>query len=166
MPTTTLATVLIALLSCCSTLGPIQTVANTGGKLSSAEFSALMRRQEKAWNSNDAKQAVDCFTEDALYSSPPNPRIRRGRTARFEFFGGLKGRPRPMRMEWAMKLGRPVFYPNGITLSDDANMLYIADILGVIRVDLRTNEAQDVKPAAHDTLAGIDGLYWFKSSNF
>lgn len=63
----------------------------------------------------------------------------------------------------AMKLGRPVFYPNGITLSDDANMLYVADILGVIRVDLRTNEAQDVKPAAHDTLAGIDGLYWFKS---
>jgi sugar lactone lactonase YvrE len=63
----------------------------------------------------------------------------------------------------AMKLGRPVFYPNGITLSDDSNTLYIADILGVIRVDVRTNEAQDVKPAAHDTLAGIDGLYWFKS---
>ena len=63
----------------------------------------------------------------------------------------------------AMKLGRPVFYPNGITLSDDSNTLYIADILGVIRVDVRTNEAQDVKPAAHDTLAGVDGLYWFKS---
>jgi hypothetical protein len=100
MHTKTLATVLIALLSHCSSLGPIQIFANTGGKLSSGEFRALMRRLEKAWNSNDAKQAVECFTEDAVYSSPPNPRIRRGRTALFEFFGGLKGRPRAMRMEW------------------------------------------------------------------
>jgi hypothetical protein len=33
-------------------------------------------------------------------------------------------------------------------------------MLGVIRVDLRTNESADVDPGAHDTLSGIDGLYW------
>lgn len=59
-----------------------------------------------------------------------------------------------------MKLWRPVFYPNGITLSSDGNLLFIADMLGVIRVNLRTNGSADVDPGAHDTLSGIDGLYW------
>lgn len=61
-----------------------------------------------------------------------------------------------------LNLGRPVFGPNGITLSDDGQVLYIGDNLGVIRLDLRTNEAQDLKPAAHDTMAGVDGLYWYQ----
>jgi hypothetical protein len=61
-----------------------------------------------------------------------------------------------------MKLHRPVFYPNGITLSGDGNLLFVADMLGVIRVDLLTNESEDVDPGAHNTLSGIDGLYWNK----
>ena len=61
-----------------------------------------------------------------------------------------------------LNLGRPLFGPNGITVSDDGNLLYIGDDLGVIRMDLRTNAAQDVKPAAHDTMAGVDGLYWYE----
>jgi hypothetical protein len=60
-----------------------------------------------------------------------------------------------------MKLHRPVFEPNGITLSRDGNLLFIADDLGVIRADLGSNESTDVNPGAHDTLAGIDGLYWY-----
>ena len=64
----------------------------------------------------------------------------------------------------AGKEGRPVIYPNGITLSDDGNVLYIADVLGVMRVDLRTQEVREVRPNAHDTLAGADGLYWNKGS--
>ena len=71
-----------------------------GVKLSLREFNALMRTLANAWNSNNAKQAADCFAEGAMYSFPPNPQIRRGREALFEFFGGPKGRPRPMRMEW------------------------------------------------------------------
>ena len=62
----------------------------------------------------------------------------------------------------SLELSRPVFYPNGITLTDDGNVLYVADFLGVQRMDLRANEAQEVRPAAHDTLAGADGLYWYK----
>lgn len=59
-----------------------------------------------------------------------------------------------------MKLWRPVFGPNGITLSRDCDLLFIADDLGVIRVDLRMNESADVEPGAHNSLSGIDGLYW------
>jgi hypothetical protein len=61
-----------------------------------------------------------------------------------------------------LNLGRPVFEPNGINVSGDSNVLFIADDLGVIRMDLRTHEAHDIKPLAHDTMAGIDGLYWYK----
>jgi sugar lactone lactonase YvrE len=61
-----------------------------------------------------------------------------------------------------VRLWRPVFYPNGITLSADNNLLFIADMLGIIRVDLRTNESADVDPGLHNTLCGIDGLYWHK----
>ena len=62
-----------------------------------------------------------------------------------------------------LRLHRAIFYPNGITLSGDAERLYFGDLLGVVVVDLRTGESRDVIPDAHDTLAGIDGLYWYKS---
>jgi hypothetical protein len=57
---------------------------------------------------------------------------------------------------------RPIFYPNGITVSDDGNLLYVADLLGVICVDLRNNSAHEVDRGKGNTLAGIDGLYWHK----
>lgn len=57
---------------------------------------------------------------------------------------------------------RPIFYPNGITLSADGDFLYVADMLGVLRVDLRSRSAQQVRLAGHRTLAGIDGLYWYR----
>lgn len=61
-----------------------------------------------------------------------------------------------------MKLWRPVFEPNGLTLSPDGNVLFVADALGVIRVDLQTNESVDIDPGEHTTLSGVDGLYWYK----
>lgn len=70
----------------------------------------------------------------------------------------------------ALTFPRPIFYPNDITVSDDRNFLYVADMLGVIRVDLRNNDedndrksdARDIVVGEHYTLAGIDGLYWYR----
>lgn len=69
-------------------------------RLTSGEFKALMNRLADAWNANDARRAVELFTDDAVYSAPPSGRVRRGRDELFRFFGGPGGRPRPMRMEW------------------------------------------------------------------
>jgi len=44
--------------------------------------------------------AADCFTENAMWSSPPDPAIRKGKQALFEFFGGEKGRGLPMSLLW------------------------------------------------------------------
>lgn len=64
----------------------------------------------------------------------------------------------------ALPLHRPLFYPNGIALGGDNQSLYVADSLGVVRVDLANGESRDVDPGPKSTLAGIDGLYWYKSS--
>lgn len=63
-----------------------------------------------------------------------------------------------------LDLPRPQLFPNGITLSDDSTRLYIADWLGVIVVELRDNTAREVRPGEHNTLCGIDGLYWYNNS--
>jgi hypothetical protein len=68
-------------------------------RTTTAQFKALMESVADGWNTGNARCAADCFTNDALYSSPPNP-IRRGREILFEFFGGTKGRPHPMKMKW------------------------------------------------------------------
>jgi hypothetical protein len=70
------------------------------GALSRDQFITLLQTIADSWNRNDARRAAECFSENALYSSPPNPRIRRGRPALYEFFGGSQGRPRPMHMTW------------------------------------------------------------------
>jgi hypothetical protein len=59
---------------------------------------------------------------------------------------------------------RPLLYPNGIALSDNGKLLYVADILGAIQVDLENKQTRDVDPGRHSMLAGIDGLYWYKGS--
>ena len=64
----------------------------------------------------------------------------------------------------ALPLHRPLFYPNGIALGGDNQSLYVADSLGVVRVDLANGESRDVDPGPKSTLAGIDGLYWYKGS--
>jgi len=62
------------------------------------------------------------------------------------------------------KVSRELLEPNGITLSGDDQLLYVADQLGVLRVDLKSGESVEVDAGPHSTLAGIDGLYWHKGS--
>jgi hypothetical protein len=59
---------------------------------------------------------------------------------------------------------RTLFYPNGIALADDDQTLYVADAVGIVKLDLRSGESRDVDPGARNTLAGADGLYWHKGS--
>jgi hypothetical protein len=63
-----------------------------------------------------------------------------------------------------LSLPRPLLYPNGITLSADQDLLYVADMFGVLCLNLRDNSAYEVTPGERNTLSGIDGLYWYKNS--
>ena len=59
---------------------------------------------------------------------------------------------------------RQLLAPNGIAITDNDETLYVADQLGVLRIDLQSGATGELDPTAHNTLAGIDGLYWHKGS--
>jgi hypothetical protein len=63
----------------------------------------------------------------------------------------------------ALHLRRPLFYPNGIALSADERLLFVADLIGVLVLDLESGDAYEVDPGSASTLAGIDGLYAYEN---
>ncbi len=64
----------------------------------------------------------------------------------------------------ALPVHRQLFYPSGIALGEDDIALYVADSLGVVKIELSTGKSWDVDPGPRSTLAGIDGLYWHHGS--
>lgn len=63
-----------------------------------------------------------------------------------------------------LKIHRKLFYPNGIALADDDRTIYVADAVGIVKIDLVSGTSRDVDPGPRTTLAGADGLYWYKGS--
>ena len=59
---------------------------------------------------------------------------------------------------------RELSEPNGIALSDDEQQLFVADDFGIVKVELSTGKSAEVDPGFHNTVAGADGLYWYKGS--
>jgi hypothetical protein len=86
--------VLVAISGCTLNRAP------AAGHLDEAGFQKLIGTLTDSLNSNNARAAADCFAEDAMFSLPPNPEIKKGRQALFEFFGGEKGRPKAMSILW------------------------------------------------------------------
>jgi hypothetical protein len=70
------------------------------GQFTSRDFAKLMQTVAEGWNEGNARKAADCFTEDAIHSSPPSPKVHKGKPALYQFFGGPKGRGAPMFMGW------------------------------------------------------------------
>jgi ketosteroid isomerase-like protein len=101
MRTRKLVASLLLLLACAGGPAPDAAPAAEGARrLTTADYKALMNQVADAWNRNDARRAAALFADRAVYSAPPDGRVRRGRDELFRFFGGPSGRPRPMRMEW------------------------------------------------------------------
>jgi hypothetical protein len=63
-----------------------------------------------------------------------------------------------------LPLCRAMYYPNGIALSDDGTLLYVADAFGIVQLDLRNNSTHEVDAGALNTVSGVDGLYWYRNS--
>jgi len=58
---------------------------------------------------------------------------------------------------------RPFLHPRGITVAGDDHTLFVADDLGIVRIDLSSGASIDLKPSK-TTLARIEGLYWHRGS--
>jgi len=69
-------------------------------KISTDEYTQLMQTIAAGWNEGNARQAADCFSEDAIYVEPPEKQLYHGRAELYEFFGGDSGPDIPMKMTW------------------------------------------------------------------
>jgi ketosteroid isomerase-like protein len=89
------------LLLCALTLLTALSVAeDKAQRITSTGFERLMQLLADSWNKGDARQAADCFAEDAIYSEPPDKQLYKGRAELFKFFGGNEGRKSAMKMTW------------------------------------------------------------------
>jgi SnoaL-like domain len=82
------------------TLLVIEVYTVRAGPIATAQFEILMQTLADGWKEGNAQKAADCFTENAVYSEPPDKQFYRGRAALFKFFGGNEGRKRAMKMTW------------------------------------------------------------------
>lgn len=57
-------------------------------------------------------------------------------------------------------LALPTRFANGVALSDDERLLFVAHSMGIVRIDLRSGQATKLLASPTVTLVGIDGLYW------
>jgi hypothetical protein len=69
-------------------------------KISTDEFNLLMQTITEGWNGGNARtpalaggarEAANCFSEDAVYLESPDKPLYRGRAELYEFFGGDNG---------------------------------------------------------------------------
>jgi hypothetical protein len=56
------------------------------------------------------------------------------------------------------------FYPNGIALSDDEKHLYVSDAFELFRIDIATRAIDRLRPQDGVSIAGFDGLYFYRNS--
>lgn len=75
-----------------------------------------------------------------------------------------------IKFDPAHKSGSPsMFLPagairgsNGLALTPDGKALYVAHSTGVARIDTATAKLERLQPPPRQTIAAIDGLYWWK----
>ncbi len=136
-------------------------------------------RDATVWSNSftdDGKTELLHFDRDGLllgrFSAPPGKHgfndlvvLRSGDIFLTDTTGNLLFRFDSTSKQFAtVKLSRELLQPNGIALTNDESAVYVADDLGILRLDVQTGESLEVDPGPHSTLAGADGLYWHKGS--
>ncbi len=76
-----------------------QLVCRKRDSVSPADFEAIMKAYGDARQAGNIQKALECFTEDAILSSPPAP-AHQGRETLFQLFGGDRKDPVPVKIQW------------------------------------------------------------------
>ncbi len=66
-------------------------------------------------------------------------------------------------LELFIEPGR-LLYANGITISEEGEFLFAADLEGITRIHIRSKEMQKLSPPGNLLVNGIDGLYFYRGS--
>jgi len=136
-----------------------QSVCRKRDTVNSADFEAILKAYGDARQAGDAKKASDCFTEDALFSSPPTP-AHQGRETLFQLFGGNRKDPVPVKIQWH----HFVFDPK--------QQIGAAEF--TIQIHLQTHSVAFIKFSSglisnwreYDTASGMDWLRFTSDNSF
>jgi hypothetical protein len=118
------------------------------------EFEAVMTKIAAGWNTNNAKSAASCFTEDAIYSSAPSQKLRRGRTELYQWFGGDNGRPKSMRMQWH----HLIFDPDQQIGAGEYTFEYETRTHGLVIVKIRDGMVANWREYEHNSTLSWDAM--------
>ncbi|OGG12735.1 hypothetical protein A2875_01915 [Candidatus Gottesmanbacteria bacterium RIFCSPHIGHO2_01_FULL_46_14] len=67
-------------------------------RVNTNEFQRLLQTIADGWNTKDAKKAVECFIDDAVYIEPPDKQFFQGKNQLYQYFGGDDGFD--MKLTW------------------------------------------------------------------
>jgi hypothetical protein len=76
-----------------------QSACRTRETVTPADFEAIMKAYGDAREAGNARKASECFTEDALVSSPPAT-VHQGRETLFQLFGADRKDAAPVTIRW------------------------------------------------------------------
>jgi uncharacterized protein (TIGR02246 family) len=127
-----------------------------------AEFAELMERLAQAWSTQDAELGLSCFTEDALYTEPPDIQLYVGHDQLRPYFAALTPGTtmqfHTIAFDEARQRGAGE-YTFGHERSATAD-----HGVAIVEVDgrrIRTwREYQRKGPAAFDEFAAVEGKTW------
>lgn len=135
-----------------------QTAKANSTDFTSTQFQRLLQTLADAWNKGDAVKASGCFTEDAIYTEPPDKQVYKGRKELFEFFGGYKGRAGQMSMTWH----HIVFDPKTMVGAGEFTFRYGSTVHGVTMIRIRDGKISNWReywyesPLEWDAFIGIN----------
>ena len=135
-----------------------QTANANSTDFTSTQFQQLLQTLADAWNRGDAVKASDCFTEDAIYTEPPDKQVYKGRKELFEFFGGNKGRAGQMSMTWH----HMVFDSKTMVGAGEFTFRYGSTVHGVTMIRIRDGKISNWReywyesPLEWDAFIGIN----------
>ncbi len=130
------------------------TPSRTSHDSEDAAFRKVMEELADAWNRGDARAAANCFTEDAVYSEPPDRQLFHGRDALFEFFGGDDGRAGAMQMEWH----NLAYNPETAVGFGEFSFTYGSTSHGIVAVKLRDAKIANWREIFYDSELSWDAF--------
>ncbi len=66
--------------------------------MNKSQFENLLQTVATGWNTKDARMAVECFSDNAIYLEPPDKQLVKGKDELYQYFGGESGAD--MKLTW------------------------------------------------------------------
>jgi hypothetical protein len=130
--------------------------------VTSSEFRELLERLARAWSTQDTEIGLACFTEDAVYTEPPDIQLYVGHDQLRPYFAALT--PGTTMRFHTIAFDESAQRGAGEFTFGDENSLTANHGVAIVEVDgdrIRAwREYQRKGPASFDEFVAVDGKTW------